>query len=143
MVQNINVPCHNHNNNHNKGNPLMKMTITETIGPEEMRFVWFFAFILVSTFVYISAYVGPKSVEARMYEQNILNKSSSFYKAPHELRKIFVRDEEISVKKPGSGHLSGGFFLFLGGISGSYEEGTETKHSITRVRFAWEIKDNT
>jgi hypothetical protein len=70
-------------------------------------------------------------------------KDRKFYQSPHRLRKMFVKDEEVTVKEPGRGYLSGGFFLFLGGLSGEYKEGSETKHVVTQVRFAWEIKDNT
>lgn len=66
-----------------------------------------------------------------------------FYETPHQLRKIFVKDEEITKKEPGEGHFSGGFFLLLGGASGSYKEGAETKYAVTNIRFAWEIKDST
>ncbi len=78
------------------------------------------------------------------YDKNPFNEEvKRFYEAPHQLRKMFVKEVETTVKEPGRGHISGGFFLFMGGISGDYKEGTETKSITTHVRFAWEIKDNT
>lgn len=76
------------------------------------------------------------------YDQNPLNEVREFYETPHQLRKMFVKAEEVTEKRPGKGRLSGGFFMFLGGISGNFEGGTETRYTATNVRFAWEIQDN-
>lgn len=78
-----------------------------------------------------------------MYNQRLLNEVKKFYEAPHQIRKMFVRDDEVSIKEPNRSHFSGGFFLFLGGISGKSTEGVETRQVVTHVRFAWETKDNT
>lgn len=79
-----------------------------------------------------------------MYDdKNPLDEVRGFYESPHKLRKMFSQGEEITVKKPGEGHISGGFFFFMGGMSGEYKDGTEVKHIADCVRFAWEIKDNT
>ncbi len=83
--------------------------------------------------------MGLIMVGCRPYDQNPLNEAKEFYETPHQLRKMFVKD--VIIKEPGKGHLSGGFFLLVGGFSGNYEEGTETM--ATHVRFAWEIKNNT
>lgn len=61
----------------------------------------------------------------------------------HKLRKMFHSDEEMTIKEPGKGNLSGGFFFFMGGISGNYKEGTEVKSVVNNVRFAWEIENST
>ncbi|MDI6734113.1 MAG: hypothetical protein QMD50_01300 [Patescibacteria group bacterium] len=66
-----------------------------------------------------------------------MTSAKKFYETPHKLRKMFVKDQEITVKEP-----SGGFFLFVGVLGGNYKEGSEVKYSVTHVRFAWEIKDN-
>lgn len=73
----------------------------------------------------------------------LLDEVKGFYEDPHEIRKMFVKDEEMTIKEPGRGHFSGGFFLFMGGVSGDYKEGTEIKQVVNNVRFAWEIKDKT
>lgn len=67
----------------------------------------------------------------------------SFYESSHELRKMFNREDKVTVKTPGEGHLEGGFFLLIGGVSGSYKEGSTAEYVATNVRFAWEVKDNT
>jgi hypothetical protein len=87
--------------------------------------------------------VGLVMVGCNRYDQNPLDEVKGFYEGSHQLRKMFVKDEKVTVKEPGRGHLSGSFFLFIGGISGDYKEGTEVKYMVTHVRFAWEIKDNT
>ena len=66
-----------------------------------------------------------------------------FYESPHKLRKMFNREDKVTVKTPSEGHLKGGFFLLIGGVSGSYKEGGTTEYVATNVRFAWEVKDNT
>lgn len=66
-----------------------------------------------------------------------------FYEAAHNLRKMFNKEESVTVKTPSEGSMSGGFFLFLGIIDGSYKEGTTVEHNITYVRFAWEFADST
>lgn len=87
--------------------------------------------------------MGLAMVGCKPYDRNPLNEVGGFYEAPHQLRKMFIKDQEMTVKEPGKGYLSGGFFLFIGGVSGDYKEGTEAKYVVTNVRFAWEIKDNT
>jgi hypothetical protein len=77
------------------------------------------------------------------YDKNPYNEVKEFYETPHQLRKMFTKEEEVTIKTPANGSLSGGFFLFIGAVSGEYKEGTETKYAATYVRFAWEIKDNT
>ncbi|OHA27022.1 MAG: hypothetical protein A3D52_00990 [Candidatus Taylorbacteria bacterium RIFCSPHIGHO2_02_FULL_44_36] len=77
------------------------------------------------------------------YDKNPLVEVKGFYETPHQLRKMFVEEKEVIVRKPSRDNLSGGFFLFIGGVSGEYKEGTTTKYQVTHVRFAWEIKDNT
>ena len=77
------------------------------------------------------------------YDKNPLDEAKGFYETPHQLRKMFVQDQEVTVREPGRASLSGGFFLFIGEVSGKYKEGTTTKYQVTHVRFAWEIKDNT
>lgn len=69
--------------------------------------------------------------------------SKGFYEAPHELRKMFVRENEVTVKQPAEAELSGRFFLGIGSVHGTYRGATETKSLITHVRFAWKIQDNT
>lgn len=66
-----------------------------------------------------------------------------FYTTSHRLRKMFVDNSEITVKEPGRADLRGGFFLFMGGMSGEYKEGITTKYVTTHVRFAWDVKNNT
>lgn len=77
------------------------------------------------------------------YTKNPLSEVKEFYETPHQLRKMFSKEEEVTVRKPGEGSFSGGFFMFIGGVSGDYQEGTETKYNSTHIRFAWEIKDST
>lgn len=77
------------------------------------------------------------------YYKNPLDEVKPFYETPHQLRKMFVQEEEVTIREPSRGSVSGGFFLFAGGISGDYKEGTTIKYQVTHVRFAWEIKDNT
>jgi len=95
--------------------------------------------ILIFTILLSAWYVGQ---DRQFFFKQYKNEVKGFYKEPHKLRKMFVSTEKITVKEPGKGHLSGGFFLFFGGISGDYQEGTETSKLITHVRFAWEQKDN-
>jgi len=81
------------------------------------------------------------------YDQNPFNDAKVFYEKPHQLTKMFTKEEEVTIKESGSSHFSGkGFFLFVGGvgsISGDSKEGTEIKNMVTYVRFAWEIGDDT
>ncbi len=67
----------------------------------------------------------------------------AFYESPHGLRKMFNKREKIVTKTPSEGSMSGGFFLFIGGIGGSYKEGTTIEHNITYVQFAWDIANST
>lgn len=67
----------------------------------------------------------------------------AFYEAPHGLRKMFNKEEKVVTKIPSEGSMSGGFFLFIGGVSGSYKEGTTVEHNIAYVRFAWDVGNNT
>jgi hypothetical protein len=76
-------------------------------------------------------------------DENPYDEVKGFYERPHQLRKMFTADQEVTVKEPGRGSLSGGFFLFVGGVSGEYREGTTEKYQVTHVRFAWEITNNT
>lgn len=69
--------------------------------------------------------------------------ASAFYETPHQLRKMFTKDEVISEKSPSEGHLSGRLFLLFGDASGSFKGSSEKKYVVTYVRFAWEIMDNT
>lgn len=62
-----------------------------------------------------------------------------FYRSPHQIRKMFVKDVESVT--PGKSSLSGGFFLFVGNVHG--ESTGETRSENTFVRFGWEIKDKT
>jgi len=81
--------------------------------------------------------------EPSTYNRNPHDESRHFYEAPHKLRKVFVRDDEITVHHPGHSNFSAGFFLILGSVTSSHTEGTETKQIVTHVRFAWEIEDET
>ena len=74
--------------------------------------------------------------------KNLFVEVKGFYETPHQLRKMFVKEAEVTVREPSRGSLSGGFFLLIGGVSGESKEGTTTKYQVTHVRFAWEIKDN-
>lgn len=87
--------------------------------------------------------VGLFMVGCSRYDKNPLGEVKGFYETPHQLRKMFVADQEVTVREPSRGSMSGGFFLFIGGVSGEYKEGTTAKYQVTHVRFAWEIKDNT
>jgi hypothetical protein len=73
---------------------------------------------------------------------NPINEVKKFYGTPHQLRKMFVKDETVTEKEPGRGSVSGGFFLFLGGVGGEYQEGTERTYVTTHVRLAWEIENS-
>ena len=66
-----------------------------------------------------------------------------FYQSSHGLRKMFNKEEKLVTKIPSEGSISGGFFLFVGGVSGHYKEGTTIEHNITYVRFAWEVANST
>jgi hypothetical protein len=55
--------------------------------------------------------------------------AESFLKGEHQLRKMVEKEELF-------GTMSGGFFLFMGGINGEMK-------SQTNVKFAWEMNDKT
>ena len=80
----------------------------------------------------------------RRYDKNPYTPAvQAFYEAPHGLRKMFNEEEKVITKTPAEGSMSGGFFLFMGGVSGSYKEGTTVEHSVSYVRFAWDVGNNT
>lgn len=67
----------------------------------------------------------------------------AYYQAPHALRKMFSGDVKVTERTPSTAHLSGGFFLFMGGIRGDYKEGTTKEYVVTRVQFAWDVNGKT
>lgn len=62
-----------------------------------------------------------------------------FYGSSHQLRKMFCNTEVQT--EPAKGDISGGWFLFMGGMEGHYTG--EKRHIVTNIRFAWEIQDST
>jgi hypothetical protein len=63
----------------------------------------------------------------------------AFYGSQHQLRKMFCNPEVKT--EPAKGELSGGWFLFMGGVDGKYTG--EKQYVVTNIRFAWEIENNT
>lgn len=88
---------------------------------------------------HLKAYAEQRS----KINEAVINEAIRFYKAPHQMRKMFVKEKDITVEKPTRAEYHRSFFLFFGGADAKYEEGVTTKYVVTHVRFAWEIKDNT
>ena len=72
----------------------------------------------------------------------LLDEIRGFYETPHKLHRMVMRQEEVTMRNPGQGNLSGGFFLFLGGVQGEYQEGSEATYVSTQIRFFWDLGDN-
>lgn len=88
--------------------------------------------------------IGGSSCESGdKHKQALFDKAMIPYKGTHLLRKMFVKEKEVTIKEPGKAHVSGGFFLFIGNVSGEYTEGTEKKFVTTNIKFAWDAGDNT
>lgn len=72
----------------------------------------------------------------------LLDEIRGFYETPHKLHRMVMRQEEVTMRNPGQGNLSGGFFLFLGGVQGEYQGGSEATYVSTQIRFFWDLGDN-
>ncbi len=79
-----------------------------------------------------------KAEDAKQTE-SIMN-DRKLYESQHTLRKMFA-SEEVTTSKSRKANVTGGFFLFFGGIDGNYEE-NEKKSVVSKVRFAWAIEND-